>query len=201
MKPSRFLFGNILLVGACLLGLSAKMPKTERQNIVQGDAQFTQENYEVALTYYIEAFKIDPSNANLCFKIGVCYMNIPNKKSEAEKYLFVAANDASENYKETSVKERHAPTSAYYLYAQSLHLAGKFDDAISYFEKYKLNVDPNDSTSINDIMLRERWCINGKTLIQSPVNFKSLARFFNIRHGTGPYSKYASICFALQEYS
>ncbi|HTL80366.1 MAG TPA: OmpA family protein, partial [Bacteroidia bacterium] len=106
------------------------------------------------------------------FKIGVCYLNIPNEKSKAENYLFVAANDVSENYKETSIKERHAPTSAWYLYAQALHLDNKFDEAISFFEKYKADIDPKDTTSLGDIALREAWCRNGIALVADPVNFK-----------------------------
>ncbi len=150
----------------------ASVPKGARQKIVQGDTHFTQDDFEKALPPYLEAFKLDPSNANLCFKIGVCCLNISSEKQNAEKYLFIAVNDVSENYRETSVKERHAPVTAHYYYGQALHLANKFDDAIVSFEKYKTFVNPADTKTLDDISLRMTWCINGKMLTTDPVNIK-----------------------------
>jgi outer membrane protein OmpA-like peptidoglycan-associated protein/Tol biopolymer transport system component len=99
-------------------------------------------------------------------------LNISTEKQNAEKYLFIASNDVSEDYHETSVKERHAPIMAYYYYGQALHLANKFDDAISAFEKYKGYIDPTDSKTLDDVNLRITWCRNGKTLMADPVNIK-----------------------------
>lgn len=150
----------------------ASVPKGARQKIVQGDTYFAQDDYDNALKPYLEAFKIDPSNANLCFKIGVCCLNISSQKQNAENYLFVASNNVSESYRVTSVKERRAPVSAYYYYGQALHLGNKFDDAIASFEKYKAYIDPADVKSLDDINLRITWCKNGKMLISDPVNIK-----------------------------
>src|SRR3954467_3608447 len=108
MKKSITAFCFIL--SAFLLFVSASVPKAARQKIAKGDELFAQEDYDDAIKPYLEAFKVDPSNANLCFKIGVCCLNIPSQKHNAENYLFVASNDVSDAYKETSIKERHAPT-------------------------------------------------------------------------------------------
>jgi outer membrane protein OmpA-like peptidoglycan-associated protein/tetratricopeptide (TPR) repeat protein len=169
MKTKLFL---PLLVIALIITAFSGVPKGARQKIVQGDSYFAQDDYEHALKPYLEAFKLDPSNANLCFKIGVCCLNVSSEKQNAEKYLFVAANDVSDNYHETSVKERHAPLSAYYYYGQALHLASKFDDAIASFEKYKAFIDPADTKTLDDINLRITWCNNGKIFVSSPVSIK-----------------------------
>ncbi|HET6991557.1 MAG TPA: OmpA family protein, partial [Bacteroidia bacterium] len=116
--------------------------------------------------------KLDPSNANLCFKIGVCCLNISSEKHNAENYLFVASNSVSTSYHEGSAKERMAPPSAYYYYGQALHLDNKFDEAIAAFEKYKTYVDPADKKTLDDLTLRIAWCNNGKQMVAFPVNIK-----------------------------
>ncbi|CAN5391022.1 OmpA family protein [soil metagenome] len=148
------------------------VPKGAKQKIIQGDSYFANDDYTDAIKPYLEAFKLDPSNANLCFKIGVCCLNISAQKHNAENYLFVAANNISDKYRETSVKERLAPPISNYYYGKALHLNNKFDEAIASFEKYKAYVDPSDTKTIDDINLRISWCNNGKELTVSPVNIK-----------------------------
>lgn len=167
-----------ILVPCAILTLLFSMafsgvPKGARQKIVQGDSFFAVDDYGSALKPYLEAFKLDPSNANLCFKIGVCCLNISSEKRNAENYLFIAANNVSDKYREGSVKERNAPPTSYYYYGQALHLGNKFDEAIAAFEKYKAYVDPKDAKTLDDINLRITWCTNGKYLVANPVNIKT----------------------------
>jgi outer membrane protein OmpA-like peptidoglycan-associated protein len=168
MKKQHYLFLSLALI--IIVFVSAGIPKAARQKIAKADELFVQEDYEDALPLYLEAYKIDPQNANLCFKIGLCCLNVPKNKHEAENYLFVAVSNVSEKYREGSMKEKHAPTTAYYYYGQALHLNNKFDDAIAAFEKYKTYVDPADSKTLADISLRITWCNNGKNLVANPVN-------------------------------
>ncbi|MDQ3108377.1 MAG: OmpA family protein [Bacteroidota bacterium] len=165
-------FFTLAVIALLIITAFASVPKGARQKIAQGDTYFAQDDFDKALKPYLEAFGLDPSNANLCFKIGVCCLNIPTQRQNAEKYLFIASNDVSEKYRETSVKERHAPISALYYYGQALHLGAKFDDAIASFEKYKTYIDPADSKTLDDLHLRITWCQNGKVLMANPVNIK-----------------------------
>lgn len=163
---------TLAFIALIIITAFASGPKGARQKIVQGDSYFAVDDYDNAIKPYLEAFKLDPTNANLCFKIGVCCLNISSQKRNAENYLFVASNNVSENYREGSVKERHAPVTAYYYYGQALHLAGKFNDAVASFEKYKSYVDPADVKTLADINLRITWCSNAKMLTADPVNIK-----------------------------
>lgn len=163
---------SLAFLALVIITAFASVPKGARQKIVQGDTYFAVDDYDNALKPYLEAFKLDPSNANLCFKIGVCCLNISSQKRNAENYLFIASNNVSENYRVGSVKERHAPVTAYYYYGQALHLAGKFDDAIAAFEKNKTYVDPADAKTLDEINLRITWCNNAKMLTADPVNIK-----------------------------
>lgn len=170
MKKQVYILGLLALIILCF---AAGVPKGARQRIVNGDAYLSEDQYDEALKEYLEAYKIDPSNANLCFKIGVCCINIPAQKHNAENYLFVAVADVSDKYRPGSIKERHAPSSAYYYFGQALHLNNKFDEAIASFGKYRPYLDPMDVKSIADLELRITWCNNGKNLVANPVNIKT----------------------------
>ncbi|MBI3511941.1 MAG: OmpA family protein [Bacteroidetes bacterium] len=184
---------TLLVFSLLLIFISAGIPKAAREKIVRGDEYFVNDDYDKALPLYLEAYKIDPTNSNLSFKIGVCCLNIPSEKSKAENYLFAAASNVSEQYKEGSIKERRAPVTTYYYFAEALHLNGKFDDALANFEKCRGYMNTADSNAVRDLDLREAWCRNGKTLEASPVNFKVENLGANIN---SPYPDYSPVISA-----
>jgi len=156
----------IIFLVAGAFALKSKGPK---QKIAQGDVFFAADDYGAALPLYLEAYQMDPSNANTSFKIGVCYLNIPGKKQMACSYLLAASGNISEKYKSSSTKEKHAPIDTWYYLGQSLHLKNSFDSAISCFDKYLAYIDTADKKTRAEIELRETWCINGRNLVASPV--------------------------------
>ncbi len=46
-----------------------------------------EEDHHLAVPIYLKLLEQDPGNANLNYKIGVCYLSIPGKKREAVSYL------------------------------------------------------------------------------------------------------------------
>jgi outer membrane protein OmpA-like peptidoglycan-associated protein len=140
-----------------------------KQKITQGDMYFATDDYGMALPLYLEANTMDPANANTCFKIGVCYLNIPGKKHLAYSYLVAASGNISEKYKSASVKEKHAPVDTWYYLGQSLHLRSNFDSAIVCFNNYTKYIDTADHKMLDNINLRMKWCENGIALTKNPV--------------------------------
>jgi outer membrane protein OmpA-like peptidoglycan-associated protein len=161
--------GFIALAAVFLIAGAFALKKGPKQKIVQADALFAMDDFQAALPLYLEAFTMDPSNANTCFKIGVCYLNTPGKKPLAYSYLAIAAKDISEKYKTGSSKERHAPIDTWYYYGQALHLNNKFDSAIISFDNYLNYVDTADTKVRSEIALRKTWCTNGINLVANPV--------------------------------
>jgi outer membrane protein OmpA-like peptidoglycan-associated protein len=162
-----------LIALACLFVVAGafalkKGPKP-KQKIAQGDVYFAAEDYQAALPLYLEAYKLDPSNANTAFKIGVCYISIPGKKQWAYTYLVAASASISEKYKPTSTKEKNAPVDTWFYLGQSQHLKNNFDSAIICFDNYWKYVDTTDTKLVDNINLRKKWCENGKQLVQNPV--------------------------------
>jgi len=115
---------------------------------------------------------MDPSNANVSFKIGVCYLNMPGKKAWAYPYLVAASQNISEKYKPNSTKEKHAPIDTWFYFGQAQHLKNNFDSAIICFDLYLAHVAPEDTKTQDDIALRKTWCTNGKALVENPVPIK-----------------------------
>ncbi len=80
----------------------------------QAELYFVNENYPAALVLYLRLDSIEKANAAVNFKIGMCYLSSATYKTKSIPYLESAIKDVSDKFKELSMKETHAPTSAYY---------------------------------------------------------------------------------------
>jgi hypothetical protein len=54
-----------------------------REKFTQGNYLVLEQNYLLALDYYLEAYKIDSSNCNINYKVGMCYLKTPTQKNLA----------------------------------------------------------------------------------------------------------------------
>ena len=94
-------------------------------------------DYSNARLLYSELVKSDKNNSNYNYKLGVTILfdiKETNEK-EAEKYLAVAIQNTTINYK-NNYKEKAAPIDAFVYYADVLRYQYKFDEAIKYYQKY-----------------------------------------------------------------
>ncbi|MDF2453383.1 MAG: WD40-like Beta Propeller Repeat, partial [Bacteroidota bacterium] len=82
-------------------------------------------NYEDALVDYLQLLNDDPRNESYNYNIGVCYLNNNTNKGKAVPYLEIVSR-----------KEKHDPN-AEYLLGRAYQYAGRFDDAVSAFKKFK----------------------------------------------------------------
>ena len=82
----------------------------------EGNSFLEEQNYSSALASFLKAYQIDSSNANINFKIGYCYTEIPQKKILAEKYFLKAITDVTKKYKEENPKFKQAPYYTFFYY-------------------------------------------------------------------------------------
>jgi len=136
----------------------------------QGNFLFLEKNYDMALQSYKEAYAIDSSNANINYKIGACYMNLPSKKKKAMPYMERAIVSVNRNYHEDEPGEKAAPRDAYYYYGKALHLSGKYDEAIVQFEKYKMFIGSKDKELQKEVKRQIETCQNAILLNKNPEN-------------------------------
>ena len=141
-----------------------KQLKEAKKKIKEGDKLFAmgKGTYIDALTYYLEANKINPTNADLNYKIGICYLFTTDKQLGLEHLEKAKQLNPQVNYE-----------LSYYL-GRAYHLNHQFDKAIEYYNEFKNRLYPQKFTVRRskevDKLIEE--CENGKEFIENPLNVK-----------------------------
>ncbi|GAB4150677.1 MAG: hypothetical protein Fur0041_23190 [Bacteroidia bacterium] len=168
MKQRFFIF-LFFLNGLALFAQPRPVPGNYIDNFVQGNFLIEEKNWPMALLYFQEAYKVDSSNANINYKMGLCLLNSASRKTEALYYLKKSSKEISKNYDPFEPRIKKAPETSFYYLAQAYHLNNKFDSALIYFETYKTLLSPKNTEMHQDINLRMEWCKNAKEFTASPI--------------------------------
>jgi hypothetical protein len=142
-----------------------------REKFTEGNYLVLEGNYARALKNFLEAYKIDSTNANINFKIGFCYLKTISEKTKALPFLEKAVKNISKKYVDMEPREKAAPVNAYYYYGEALHLNYKFDEAIANYEKFKSFLKAKQADLINDVNRHIEISNNAKELVAAPINF------------------------------
>ncbi len=130
----------LFFTSALLWGQTTSDP---REMFVEAESYLLYEEYEEALPIYLKLLKADPTNDNLNYKVGLCYLYIPYEKSKAIAYLEKAAKNISENYKMNSFKERQAPLDALFYLGNAYRINNELDKALNAYLEFKKRCDPD----------------------------------------------------------
>lgn len=99
---------------------------------------FAQEEYADALYDYLELYNNGyRDNANINYRMGICYLNLPGQKEKAIDHLLVAIKEVSPKYKESSMKQKTAPVDAYLFLGNAYRVNNLLDKAIAAYNTYK----------------------------------------------------------------
>ncbi|HON97926.1 MAG TPA: hypothetical protein PK222_06715, partial [Bacteroidales bacterium] len=131
--------------------------KEAKKNIKMGNSLFIKGEgyYNEALDYYLKANLFNPDNAELNYKIGICYLYTADK-DKALEHLEKAYN----------LKSDVAEDITYYL-GMAYHQNLNFDQAINYYRKYLDVLNPrNKAKYLNDINKKIEECKNGKEIVK-----------------------------------
>lgn len=142
--------------------------KTATDAIKKGDEYFTTANeaiflvqspglnYELALKNYLIAQKFNPNNAEVNFKIGVCYINSPYS-SKGVKHIYDAykLDPKCDGFME-------------FYYAKALQLDGKFNEAIKAYDAFELVYKKADNFS-KFVTQYKNECRTALGAVQNPV--------------------------------
>jgi outer membrane protein OmpA-like peptidoglycan-associated protein len=144
-----FAFTFLFLIGITTCAFS--QGREYREKFTQGNYLILEQNYQLALDYFLEAYKIDSSNANINYKIGLCYLQTPTKKNLALGYLKKAIANVTHNYDDTNPMEKKAPENAYSLIAEAYRLDYKFTESNVYYNIFKNLVGDHNKELSNDL--------------------------------------------------
>ncbi|MCX7985347.1 MAG: hypothetical protein N2662_00210 [Bacteroidales bacterium] len=136
MKQYVWLF---LLLSTVAWGQTSNDP---REMFVEAESYLLYEEYEEALPIYLKLLKADPTNDNLNYKVGLCYLNIPYDKEKAISYLEKAVQNINPNYKINNFKERQAPLDALFYLGNAYRINNQLDKALNAYLEFKKRSDP-----------------------------------------------------------
>lgn len=178
------IFLSILLT--CVVSVSfSQRTSYFRRVFVDAEYYLLYEDYKEALPLYIEIFNSFPDNANVNYRIGLCYLNIPNEKQKAMPFFEKAKQSITNEYKEGYFTETNAPLEVYLHYGIALRVASQFDKAMEAFQEY-LGLLPNDDSNKEQRLMvhKEMQSIEyAQELMEKPINvrFTSVGKHINAR--------------------
>ncbi|MES2516154.1 MAG: hypothetical protein V4580_18510 [Bacteroidota bacterium] len=160
----------IILIGANVL--KAQLPSGSYTDYVrEGLFLVGEENYDMALKNFLEAYQKDSSSANINYNIGFCYLNSSTTKGLAESYLAKSIKDISKNYKSDNPSEKSAPPLAIFYYGKALHINYKFDEALVQYDSF-LNTYVSDKVNKEDVAFYKAQNEFAKEIMMAPINVK-----------------------------
>ena len=146
--------------------------QSAKDMFLEAESNFLYEEFNEALPLYLKLSKADPSNDNLNFKIGVCYLNIPYEKEKSINYLLKAAKNINLQYKVNDLSEHQAPLDALFYLGNAYRINNQLDEALKYYNEFKQKLDPTvyDENIVNEqINAIDR----AKKLESSPIFFEA----------------------------
>ena len=161
----RFRVACIVFVFVAFCFQSIAQPKGKKPEVEDADEHFKHGNYIMALPIYRDIFKLEKDNKKVQYRLGLCYLNTNFNRTEAVKHL------------EEVTKDPKCEEEAWYHLGHAYHLAGKMDDAIAAFEKYKKLAPKKAPETDRQIGM----CNNAKQFMSMPVNvtFVNLGKELN----------------------
>lgn len=159
----------ILAILFIFAGIEVCIPQSNQKNketFLEAESYFLYEEFIEALPLYIQLKEQMPSNYNLDYKIGRCYLNMPYEKAKAIRYLETACNHISTTWKDGNFKETMAPLEAIFYLGDAYRINNKLNNAIENYELFKSKV----STASYDLKLVDIQIASCKRAIEAMKN-------------------------------
>jgi hypothetical protein len=132
------------------------------------------EDYNEALSLYLNLYKNGLDNAYINHRIGECYLQIPGQKDKSIPYLEEACKDMTKTIKEGSFKETKAPYGTLFYLACAYQNSNQLDKAIETFEKFKDLVSTEKDYNIDYVYKQIQSCEAARELINNPLNINEI---------------------------
>ena len=149
MKKLILTFSLIAAIYSCVTAQRSESEIALREYFIDAEFFLTQEFYLDALSDYLQVYKRGyQDNANINYRIGICYLNIPGQKDKSIQYFEKAKESVSTKYKESSLNEKNAPIDVYLYMGNAFRVNNKLSEAISSYQKYE-ELLPEDEVNLH----------------------------------------------------
>ena len=143
-----------------------------RDIFIEAESHYLFDEYELANPLYLILDDYMADNANIKFKVGNCYLHIPDEKTKAIPYLEEAVKNASYDANPDSFRETRAPLEAYFALASAYRINYEFDKAIETYARLKELMEGKEMLENADFIDQQmRACRTAITFLEKPVEF------------------------------
>ncbi len=154
-----------------------------RINELTYDAEyyFMIREYDKALKAYSQILKQLPNNANILYKLGVCYLLTETEKDKSIAYFIEAAKNINPYYNPDSYKEEGAPPETYFMLGSAYRVTNQLDKAIEAYTDYLAGLNPKDAEQKEATEHYIKACQNAVKMMGNPehVELTSLGTAVN----------------------
>lgn len=149
----------------------------ESQEILRNiflDAEFflMEESHVDALVEYQKLYTRGyKDNANINYRMGICYLNIPGEKEKSLPYLEKAVQSTTERYKEGIFSETKSPIDSWLYLGNAYRIVSDLPKACDSYKKYMALLDDPDSEMANYTNQQIQACNNANQAMSNPVYY------------------------------
>ena len=155
----KFLIVFIFILSNLIHSSQAQINKEFIKAVLEADNYFYfEQDYEKAASLYKPLVNAHPGHLNLAAKLGMCYLNIDGKKSDALRYLKAAAANIVRNDNEYTEYGESAPLDTYLYIAIAYQQNDSLEKAIQYFTEAKKMLAGHDAFSTEYINNQIKNC-------------------------------------------
>jgi tetratricopeptide (TPR) repeat protein len=156
-----FIFMNLPLHGQ----KSAKLRELHQD----ADFFFEREDYKEAITYYLQLLDNGYDSANIRFRIGVCYLNMPGEETRSISYFEEASKDITTKYKPKEIEETKAPLHTLFYLGNAYRINNELSKALESYDKFTEHPGFFGNYNLNIVDTEIKACERAKIIQDSPV--------------------------------
>ncbi len=134
---------------------------------------YFEEDYEKAAPQYESVLKDFPDNSNISAKLGICYLNIDGKKTDALKLLKKASLNVVSSSKEYIEYGEKAPLDTYLYLAIAYHQNDSLEKAVKLYYDARKKLGGTDLTREAYIDNQIRDCRYAMEMVKKPLTIIS----------------------------
>jgi hypothetical protein len=168
MKRSFFLFIFFILIGPVYTQEDENLDEA----LENGHFFFLAEDYTEAVFHLLKLKNTEYMNANINYKIGYCYLNIPGEEYQAISNLEEAIQNTTAKYKSRSISEEKAPLHAYFWLGRAYHINNELDKALETYNSFKELPEFEDNYNLDIINNQIKSCEKAKIIQDIPVKIR-----------------------------
>ena len=168
------------------VAVSAQSSGEMKKIFEKAESYYVFEEYDLANQLYL--LLDNTENANIDYKIGTCYLNIPGEKEKSIPYLERAVKNASYESKTESFKEKRAPLDCYFSLYRAYLINDQLEKALNTLQTFNRLAEETASKggmeNLEYIEQQMQACRNAMEYKANPVSYSRKAMGSDFSQGS-----------------